>query len=360
MRRFAALPLFWQVYVFVVLVLVGVVGLTEFLLEPWVEALVLGKTDMGVDWYEMPVWAVSILVPSLACGLLISRKLTRRLSAMAEAARSIARGDLAVRLPEGEGEKNAFNDLARSFNHMADTIARQLEVERRLLADISHELRSPLARMAVAAELLGTTQEPDKKAATLRHVEKEIHGMGELVAQLLAQGRERNLQGNAAEAKDFAAALGDIVDDFRFLARKHGITIQADQAVTVPVPVSPSPLRAIIGNILDNAVFYSPSGGHIAVAASIEGKHIRITIRDHGPGVPAENLPEIFRAFYRVDASRARESGGAGLGLALARAEAIRLGGDITAENADPGLLVTVTLPLPEERNPTALPYLES
>ena len=112
-------------------------------------------------------------------------------------------------------------------------------------------------------------------------------------------------------------------------------------------------LRTIFGNILDNAVFYSPAQGIVTVSVSSDEKNVHIAIRDHGPGVPDEKLREIFRAFYRVDESRARASGGAGLGLALAQAEAVRMGGGITAQNARPGLLVTVTLPLLEENGNT-------
>lgn len=345
MNLFKTLPLFWQIYAFIVFVLFGVVGLAELVLEPWIEALVLGKADYGVDWYEAPVWAVSILVPSIACGLIISRKLTRRLSAMAQAARSIARGNLGVRLPEGGDENNPFNDLARSFNHMADAVASQLDGERRLLADISHELRSPLARMAVAAELMGRPQDPEKRAATLLRMEKEIRRMGGLVSHLLAQARERSLEAEPSDTGDFAALLGEIVEDYRFQAEQRGVVVQAFLDPAAAVQAAPSQLRTIFGNILDNAVFYSPPDGLITVAASCGEENLRVAIRDHGPGVPEEKLPDIFRAFFRVDESRARASGGAGLGLALAKAEAGRLGGDITAENARPGLLVTVTLP---------------
>lgn len=108
----------------------------------------------------------------------------------------------------------------------------------------------------------------------------------------------------------------------------------------------PVHLRTIIDNVLTNALFYSPAGGRVEVEVARDANHARITIRDAGPGVPDRHLADIFRAFFRVDASRARGSGGVGLGLALAQDAAVALGGAIAARNAYPGLEVHARLPL--------------
>ena len=350
MHRFYRLSLFWQVYSLIVFVLVLVVGLTEFIFEPWAEMLVLGKADSeGIDWYEAPAWAMSILIISIACGLIISRKLTRRLSAMAQAARTLAKGNLNVRLPVDGDPQNGFDDLAQSFNHMADAVARQLEEERRLLADIAHELRSPLTRMAVAVELLEKTHDSERKATTLLRLEKEIRQMGDLISHLLAQSREHCREKALPQVREFAPALQNILEDYMFQANKRNISIQASLDATASVQASTAQLRTIFGNILGNAVFYSPQGGVITVSLFTNEDTTSIVVRDRGPGVPDEELQEIFRAFYRVDESRARTNGGVGLGLALAKAEAARLGGDIRAENAFPGLRVIIVLPLAEK-----------
>ena len=352
-----ALPLFWQVYLFIVSVLIVVVGLAEMLLEPLVEMLVFDVVDFDIDLYEVPVWAFSIFVPSLACGFFISRKLTRRLETTAGAARALARGNLTMRLPESGNERDVFDDLARSFNQMADAIERQLRNERRLLADVAHELRAPLARMAIAAELLGRKQElaasptpssahPSMPLSTVGRLEKEIRQMGSLVATLLAQGRERIVNDGEMEALDVGTLLAAALEDCAFLGKSLNKTVSGSIEDGLSVVASVSMLQGIFQNILANAVFYTPPGSTVLLTARRNGHFAEVTVRDAGPGVPEDHLQDIFRAFYRVDDSRARSSGGAGLGLALAKDAAIRLGGDISARNLSPGLEVTIVLPL--------------
>jgi len=344
-RRFRLLPLFWQVYLFIVTALIVVVALTELVLEPLAEMVVLGVTDFDVDWYEVPVWAFSIFIPSLACGLFIARTLTGRLEAMARAARALSRGNLGIRLKENGNERDAFDVLAGSFNQMADAIERQLRNERRLLADISHELRAPLSRMAIAVELLDRKGDDGTSPAAVARLQKEVDHMGGLVALLLAQGRERVIRAGEMDRLDLAPVLEAILKDCRFQGRQQNKTLDAAVERELFVQGSVAMLQSILENVLGNALFYAPPGSAVRVTARRAGDAVEVVVRDMGPGVPEDQLQDIFRAFYRVDGSRTRSSGGVGLGLALAKDAAVHLGGGIWARNAGPGLEVTVSLP---------------
>ena len=346
MGRIHAIPLFWKVYAFIVALLIFVVGLAEFILEPLAENALAAVHGGGLGpLYEALIWAVSILLPSLACGYVLTKILYAKLNRMAEASRALAGGTLEARLPVTGNERDAFDILARNFNEMADAIERQLHYERRLLADISHELRSPLTRMTLAMELLRRKKERADSESVRLLLEKEIERMSELVSLLLAQARDRLMPSGPPERVDLGALLGELSADWSFQAQSREKRISADVAHGLAVPGHAAALRRLFDNLLSNAVFYTPEQGGVALSAVREGAYAVVTIRDYGPGVPEDELGDIFRAFYRVDSSRARASGGVGLGLALAREAAVRHGGSIRAENAGPGLRVIVTLP---------------
>ncbi len=362
-KRIRTLPLFWQVYIFIVGVLLLVVGFTELALEPLAELLLFGRTEFTMDWYEGPVWILSITLPSLACGYILSQKLTRKLDPMAKAARSLARGNFSIKLPVSGNEKDAFDILSRSFNEMSSAIERQLYNERRLLTDISHELRSPLTRMTIAAELLDRDLGGTEHAPLIRRLMKEVSQMRDLVTLLLAQGRDRITQTHDLSILDLSDVLRTIIDDCRFQGQKQRKSITPRIAGPLYVHANEFLLRSILSNVLANALSHTSPGQEVAVAAEHAGGDVVVTMRDYGPGVPAKQLQDIFRAFYRVDNSRTRASGGAGLGLALAKAAVDDLGGSIDAQNASPGLAVTIRLPrplLPNEEEKIALALQEA
>jgi two-component system sensor histidine kinase CpxA len=306
-------------------------------------------------WHEAVIWAVSILIPSLACGYALSKILSAKLEKMGNASKALARGNLEVRLPAKGNDKDACDVLAKSFNEMAQAIKTQQHNERRLLADISHELRSPLTRMNVALELLERNHRDHKSAAILLRMEKELTQMNEMVSLLLGQARDTLLTSSQRGVLEIGKIISDLTEDFAFQGEIENKKITIDITGSLYVYGNAMQLERMLSSILANAMFYSPASSVIHVNARMEGENIRISIRDHGPGVPEEQLEDIFRAFYRVDSSRARTSGGVGLGLAVAREAAIQHGGNIVARNAAPGLQVTVTLPVySDERNDQA------
>ncbi len=343
--RLESLPLFWKTYIFIVALLAVVVTLAEGILEPLAEGILQGLNGGFRPWHEGVIWVVVLLVPSLACGYILSKALTAKLERMGKVSKALARGNLEARLPVQNNSRDAFDMLAQNFNEMASAIERQLHNERRLLADISHELRSPLTRMTIAAELLHRRRGEAEQAAAMLRLDKEVAHMNELVGLLLTQGRDRLSASGADGPVDVGAMLAELADDFTFQGEAQRKTVRTDIAGGLRVYGKAPPLQRMFGNLLSNALFYTPAGGAVGITAGREDGEVRVAIRDYGPGVPEEQLEDIFRAFYRVDSSRARSSGGVGLGLALAREAAIIHGGNIQAENAAPGLRVTVALP---------------
>ena len=344
-RRLRTMPLFWQLYGFIVALLIFVVGLAEFILEPLAEELLAGIYRDFEDWHETIIWTASILLPSLACGYVLSKALTDRLAKMSKASKALSRGNLHARLPVAHNDNDPFDVMAQSFNDMAGAIERQLNNERRLLADISHELRSPLTRMAIALELLHKRHVTESSEPLYLRLEKELDNMRTLVDILLSQGRDKLENSGSIQALDVVALVTEMTDDFAFQAGAQGKRISVRLPAAARVSGYPILLRRMLGNILSNAVFYTPQKGTVHVELAVAGGRVVLSVRDFGPGVPDEQLEDIFRAFYRVDSSRARENGGVGLGLALAREAAFRHGGSITARNARPGLEIAVTLP---------------
>lgn len=334
------------------LLLVFVVALVEVVLEPLVETS-LGMDDAGFnDWHEVVLWAVSIIIPAIIGGYLLSKKLSDKLDSMNRVSKQLALGDLGARLAVTGDDNDGFDIMARNFNEMADAIERQLRDERRLLADISHELRSPITRMTIAVELLKRRQGQDN--AMLLRLESEVGHMGGLVGTLLQQAKERAHKTGKVGDLDLTALLQEVAGDFDFEGRRQEKRVTLAGAGSLVIQGNELLLRRMLGNLLSNALFYTPVGGSVEVTAVRLDDMARITVRDFGPGVPAEQLESIFRAFYRVDDSRARSSGGVGLGLALVK-EAVGLhGGFVMAENAGPGLRVTVTLPVPRAAAPEA------
>lgn len=343
---FNAMPLFWKVYAFIVALLIFVVGLMEFIFEPLATRMLAGIYGGFQPWHEVALWGISIIVPSLACGYVLSRILTTKLYKIAKASKALASGNLEVHLPVVGNKKDAFDVLSSNFNEMADVIKAQRHNERQLLANISHELRSPLTRISVATDLLERRYEEAEIVEITRRLGKEVARMNDMISLLLEQAKDKVLALGENSIVGISDILRELADDFAFQGEIAGKGVKTEIEPGLNVYGNTQQLERMFGNILANAIFYSPAKSAIHVATRQQHGNMYIDIRDFGPGVPEEELEEIFRAFYRVDGSRARTSGGVGLGLALAREAAIQHGGNIVARNANPGLCITVTLPV--------------
>lgn len=305
--------------------------------------------------------AVRVLAVLLTAGLVcygLARYLVAPVGRLREATRRVAGGDLSARVSPSHGKRrDELAALGRDFDVMAARLETLMGAQRRLLTDISHELRSPLARLSVALGLAQRRAGPEA-SAHLARIEREAGRLNELIGQLLTLSRWEAGAGAALqEPVDLAALVREVAEDADFEARSQGRTVELTECDACETQGTTTLLRSAFENVVRNAVRHTPEGTSVGVSLTRredgDGRpEAVLRVRDEGPGVPAESLKEIFRPFYRVDDSRTRETGGAGLGLSITE-RAVRLhGGAVDASN-DPsgGLVVQITLPLDTDAN---------
>lgn len=283
-------------------------------------------------------------------GILMSRTLTAPLNRLAEAARAIGRRDLSRRVEEkGSAEMVA---VARAFNEMAVDLEQAETLRRNLLADVAHELRTPLS--VVQGNLRAILDEvyPLDPAEIARLYEQTRH-LSRLINDLheLAQAEARQLPLNL-ETTDVTHLIKDTGDTFRPSAEAKGVALQTEFTAGIPpVLVDSARLQQVLLNLLANALRHTPAEGKITLRAESNGSKVCLSVMDTGEGIPPEHLPYIFDRFYRADPARTRDKGGAGLGLAIARAIVEAHGGTITAASEGKpgrGSVFTIRLPVPQ------------
>jgi signal transduction histidine kinase len=291
---------------------------------------------------------MQIALSLLAIGLVgwwLARSIARPVAAIGAAARQVAEGDLAARVdPRWTGGSDEVGSLARDFDRMAARIEALVAHERSVLQDVSHELRSPLARLQLLLDL--ARRSPPEEAAThFTRAEREIERLDRLIGEALALARmEADLPGMRPETIDLAALLRARIEACRPEADARSLVIDLDTEAAVAMRGSLSLIERLIDNLLSNAIKYSPAGHRIAVSVQRSGSRVELTVRDHGPGVPEAELAQLFRPFFRgANAARAE---GHGLGLAIADRIARAHNAAMTAVNA-PGGGLAVTLSVP-------------
>jgi two-component system sensor histidine kinase CpxA len=299
----------------------------------------------------------NILLYSLAGGLVcyfLARSLTAPIRKLREAANRIAGGDFSVRVAGDMGrEGNEVADLGRDFDAMAERIEGLLLAQKRLLRDISHELRSPLARLNVALEL-ARQRAGGNAAQPLARIEKESERLNELIGQLMTltilESGARELERDTVDLPELLQAV-TVDADFEAGNRNRRVTLAAGCAAGAVMHGSQELLRRALENVIRNGVRYTRDNTEVEISCSTvlegEARLAVIAVRDHGPGAPEWCLRHLFKPFFRVAEARDRNSGGTGIGLAIAE-RAVRLhGGNMKAANAEGGgLLVIITLPL--------------
>lgn len=294
------------------------------------------------------------LLPLLLIGVLFSYLLAKHLSTplvkLRGATHELSEGNLNARVDERLFRRHdEIGYLSRDFNLMASRVESLVGAQRRLLGDISHELRSPLARLGVALGLAQRRGGPEVKTA-LDRIEREATRMNDMLGNLLTLSRiEGATDGLDKVEIDLASLVQEIADDNDFEAQDQGCSVRVVDLRPLTVTGTPELVRSAIENVVRNAVRHTASGTKVEISliSDTATDHAVITVRDHGKGVPDDVLEQIFRPFYRVEHARDRMTGGTGLGLAIA-AYAVRLHkGTVKAVNAaGGGLLVEIRLPL--------------
>ena len=294
----------------------------------------------------------ALLALAIAISGLISYLLARSIAAPLQhlqgAARSLSTGNLTARTDAKVAKrKDEFGTLAREFDSMAERLSHLITARQQLLRDISHELRSPLARLQMALQLL--RQDASSADSQLDRIERESERLELLINQVLEYARlERDPATLSFEEVDLVELVRQIVHDATFESQSAPDRLQFSHPVAVLVSGDPNLLHAAIDNVVRNALIHGGDEARIDIAMTESPHEITLTVRDHGGGVPEGELQRIFEPFYRVvdSISQKARNEGSGIGLAIA-ARAMNLhGGHITAQNAaGGGLLVTMTLP---------------
>jgi signal transduction histidine kinase len=280
----------------------------------------------------------------IAIGLLycvLAFEFVSPLNRLTQTVQRFGAGDLKAR--SHLSRRDEIGALASTFDNMAERIEDLLVAERRLLQDISHELRSPLARLSFAAELARTS--PDRDGATAR-VRKEIDRLDQLIERLLqvtsAQGDPEAWN---SEPVEIDGILLDVVDDCGIEASARGCELVVNAARPLMVRGDNELLRRAFENVIRNAIRHAPADTDIEIESDLTPGEASIAVRDYGPGVPDQFLQDVFKPFFRVDHSRDAATGGIGLGLSIVQRAVSLHHGKVWAENAHPGLRIRITLP---------------
>ena len=320
------------------------------------ENMLARRTDDGRYWFffiaprERPMsWFLTpdhlfIMGAAVLLCYWLAFHLTSPVRALQKAVERFGKGDLRARV--GSTRRDKLGQLARTFDRMAERTETLLAAERRLLLDISHELRSPLARLGVAVE---SARSGGELESNLNRIQKESDRLNSLVGQLLqvtrAEGDPSSLRKNPVRLD---VLVQQLVEESKIEAEARGCSLTFEKREPVTVEGDPELLRRAVENVIRNAIRHSPREAPVEVTVARHNGRAMVDIRDYGPGAPEEALTRIFDPFYRVENDRGRTSGGIGLGLSIAR-RAIELHkGSIRAKNAGPGLEVELELPAVE------------
>lgn len=343
--------LFWKVFLacWLTTVFTGVcIGALNAL---WPGVVVPEVPANGTPPQWPPVLAAAVV--SLLPSALLAWSLSRPIRVLQQAFADAAAGRLDTRAaPLMRGQRDEIADLGASFDHMAQRLQDLLAARQRLLHDVSHELRSPLARLQLAVGLV--RQQPLKLDSTLQRIETEVQRVDTLVGEVLTLARlEPGSRRPAAEPHDVLALLRTVASDAAFEAQAGGVAVAF--ASDLPALVRPAHrelLTRAFDNLIRNALRHTAPGTAVDVQAQLDGSGaLQVDVADRGPGIPAAQLPRIFEPFYRVQdegasSSEATNVKGYGLGLAIARGALELHGGRIAAQAREGGgLLVRASLP---------------
>jgi signal transduction histidine kinase len=301
-------------------------------------------TTVARGWLAAGLLAV--LLASLA-GWLVSGRITAPIHALAQTARRMAEGDLAARVPDAGGPATAQDELgqmARAFNRMADQVESTIVTLRQFVADAAHQLHTPLTALRTNLELAAVPDDAPQNLYLAR-AQGQVARLTTLTDELLLLARvETGIAGAPPQRVDLAALMRGLAEAQAARAEQAGLAFDlVAPAAPVWVMGEPEQLNALVDNLVDNALKFTPAGGAVTVRLAVEDDSVVLAVEDTGIGIPPDEVPQLFRRFHR--ARNAAAIPGSGLGLAYVKAVAERHGGHVKAENCDPGARVKVTLP---------------
>lgn len=286
-----------------------------------------------------------LLLTALLLCWALARYLSSPIGKLRKATQKLAAGDLTARVADQVGNRHdELAALAKDFDVMAERIESLITSQQRLSRDVSHELRSPLARMNVALEI-AKQKSNGETSAVLQRIETESQRLNDMISRLLTLSKlETGSQDFDRRELNFKSLVEQVAADADFEANAKGKSVNIVKADDCRVLGSESLIQSAVENVLRNAVRYTKEGTAVEVSLSNGGSSAVLKVLDHGGGVPEAELSNLFRPFYRVGEARDRGSGGTGLGLAIAERAVIAHKGTITAKNTSDGLIVEIAL----------------
>lgn len=294
----------------------------------------------SVRWSALVAGGVALFAAALLAVILVAQ-LSRPLRRLILATARIAKGDLAHRVPVRT--RDEIGRLGRAFNDMAAALESSEKARQKLVADVAHELRTPLAVIRVSLEGMLDGAFPLTQDGVAQVYDQTLH-LADLVEDLrtltVAEAGHLPL---VREPTDIAGLVRAVVDGVQPTAVEDGVKVEVQAEPGLVANIDPRRIRQVLGNLLDNALRFSPSGGTVTVRATKGEGELLVTVQDQGSGVAPQDLPHVFERLYRGDESRSGE--GTGLGLAIARELVVAHGGRIWVENRG-GAVFTFTLPL--------------
>jgi signal transduction histidine kinase len=309
--------------------------------SPYVLYMAIGRFFL---WGGLVAVAIALLIT-----FVLSRRILAPVKALTSVAKRLGRGDFSQRVQVKD--KSEIGELAQTFNSMASDLERAERLQRNMVADIAHELRTPLSNIRGYLEAIRDgVIKPD--AETIRSLDEEAVLLSRLVDDLqelsLAEAGELRLN---CQAENIGGLINQTVAVVQTQATAKGLSVFIDLPSKLPsVNIDSHRISQVLRNLLDNAVAHTAKGGFITVAAKQRDNWVEVTVTDTGEGIPAEDLPNIFERFYRVDKSRARATGGSGLGLTIAKRLVEAHGGKIEVQSElGKGSRFSFTIPVAEQ-----------
>lgn len=305
-----------------------------------------------IGWIKqlpLTIRLLMLLTISFACCWLLAKSFTKPLLALNRASNEIGNGNLGTRIKKYDQRSDEFGTLSKSFNKMAEQLETNITAHKRLLADVSHELRSPLTRMQLAIALIEKNiNSPAEQEKHIARCEMEADRLEDMIEDVLTLSRlEHNHKTLTLVPSELNKVIKHCIQDCQYLADDKNVSIKLDAPETILMSLDDKLLSSAMNNIIINAIKYSPEHKSVCVNITNNDGAVHLSIEDQGPGVPEEKLNELFKPFFRVGNARDRATGGTGLGLAIAQ-QAVELHkGSISATNiVGEGLCVDIMLPI--------------
>ncbi len=313
----------------------------EFNLNPQ-EELFLRRITLAIGLAALAGVAVAVLM-----GILLANGIVKPIRRLTKASKSLAKGELRQQVPVTS--KDELGQLTTTFNQMSDDLAKADEQRKRLTADITHDLSTPLQVIAGYMEMLEegeVTLSPDRIEIIKAEIEHLRRLVGDLTTLTQVEAQTLEMQFQPVLPGEL---LNRVYQIYEPIASRKGITLMVNADVKTPeINVDEGRMLQVLKNLIENALRYTPAGGKITLNAAAQLKLVEITVADNGAGVDAEDLPFVFDRFYQADKSRGSNSGKMGLGLAICKALVLSQNGKIAAESEGKGKGTTIRITFPQ------------